>query len=361
MTAALLEKVSFDFPLEVLKQTEEGGQFHIVGYAATTDFDLQGDVITEEALQEAAGDLLKNSTVLLNHDLERPIGKVTKVLADKNGLLVDALISSTESEIIQKIKEGILNKFSIRGQVLEREKKYMPDLDRVVNVIKRLTLLEVSLVSVPANPEAKAIGWYVSKALEALESRPANPKGGKPMSEEQVVIEEITPKEPGPENPEPDTPQPEAAKAPEPPPEQETIKAKEPAPATPPAPAAAVAAPAPVEKAISSAGPQPIFSLVEKLIGLGGEAGAVGQQIKTVLKQMVGDAGRHAPKGIGKADLERMISGEVKKQLDSALAAVPTQRKGLVTQAPEAEEVQKKFESLPPEKKLRVALALAQE
>ena len=64
----------FDLPISLLKAAEENGEFHIVGYAATTDFDLQGDVITEEALADSAADLIKNSTVLLNHDLKRPIG-----------------------------------------------------------------------------------------------------------------------------------------------------------------------------------------------------------------------------------------------------------------------------------------------
>ncbi len=186
------EKVSFDFPLEITKQSETEGEFHIVGYAATTDFDLQGDVITEEALKESSLDLIKNSTVLLNHDIKRAIGKVTKAEFDKNGLLIDVLISQTEPEIIQKIKEGVLNKFSIRGQVLEREKKYMPDLDRVVNVIKRMALVEVSLVSVPANPEARAIGWYVQKALDEIDSQHT---GGNPMSQEETIIEEIKPED----------------------------------------------------------------------------------------------------------------------------------------------------------------------
>src|SRR5690349_278096 len=100
-----MEKVSFDFPLEILKQAEASGEFHIVGYAATSDFDLQGDIITPEALKGSSLDLLKNSTVLLNHDVKQPIGKVTKAEFDHHGLLIDVLISKTEPDIIQKIKE----------------------------------------------------------------------------------------------------------------------------------------------------------------------------------------------------------------------------------------------------------------
>jgi len=176
-----IQKIGFSFPVQVLKYAEEEGDFHIVGYAATTDFDLQGDVISEQALRASAQDLLKNSTILLNHDPELPIGKVVKAEFNKNGLLIDALISKTEPEIIQKIKEGILNKFSIRGQVLDRERIFSPEYNRMVNVINRMSLIEVSLVSVPANPEAKAIGWYISKALENPEA-----EGVKPMPEEVI-------------------------------------------------------------------------------------------------------------------------------------------------------------------------------
>jgi HK97 family phage prohead protease len=338
---ALLEKVGFDFPLEVVKQTEEKGGFHIVGYAATTDFDLQGDIITPEALKAASQDLLTNSTVLLNHDIKRPIGKVTKAQFDKNGLLIDALISSTEPDIIQKIKEGVLNKFSIRGEVLERENKYIPELDRVANVINKLTLLEVSLVSVPANPEAKAIGWYLSKALQH------SAQGGKSMQEE-VIVEEISAEEI------------QGKKGQEPQPGAEASKAKAPA-AAPPAQAnaagAAAVAEEPVEKAVAS----PLEAL-EKIIAMGGEAAKLAQLAKSLLKAPVTkSAAPVEPLRVSKADLGELVKAEVQKQVDAALKAAPVVRKGLVQQEEEADLVQKKFDRLTPEEKLKVALAMQEQ
>jgi hypothetical protein len=72
---------------------------------------------------------------------------------------------------------------------------------------------------------------------------------------------------------------------------------------------------------------------------------------------MPGDA---TPKGLSKDEMETKISDEVKKQLEFALKSVPAMRKGLIQPEPEAEDIKKKFEGLPPEKKLRVALALQQ-
>jgi HK97 family phage prohead protease len=343
--APVIEKVSFTFPLQVLKAVEAEGEFHIVGYAATTDFDLQGDVISEEALAGSAADLLKNSTVLLNHDLKSPIGRVTKVHFDRHGLLIDALISKTEPEIIQKIKEGVLNKFSIRGQVLEREKRVVPELGRSVNVIKRMTLVEVSLVSVPANPEARAIGWYVSKALSALDQET---QGGTPMPEEQVVVEEVPAETPP-------AAAPAGAAAPA------TVKTA-PVAAAPAAEPAAAAQPAaaPAEPAK----PETAAAVLEKIVALGGEAKPLAEKVKALLAAAPAapptapTPAAAAPKTVGKEELGKMIAGEVAKQVDAALKAVPTLRKGLVQTDAETEQLQKQFESLPPEKKLKVALAL---
>jgi HK97 family phage prohead protease len=323
----LREKVGFNFPVQVLKYAEEAGEFHVVGYAATSDFDLQGDIITEEALKASSLDLLKNSTVLLNHDMKLPIGKVTKVEFDQHGLLIDALISKTEQDIIQKIKEGVLNKFSIRGQVLERERQFSPEHDRMVNIIQRMSLVEVSLVSVPANPEAKAIGWYIAKALDETEEQ-----GGKTMPDE-VTIEELPAQDANPATP----PAAEPPAAPQ---------AAAPAPEEKPKPADAVAqvqAQKPAEIQKSDVG-----GLLDKLISIGGQSGVIAQQLKTLLK----------PPAAEPADLAKLIAGEVAKQLESALKAVPTLRKGLVQPDNEADEIRKQFDSLPPEKKLRAVLAV---
>ncbi len=329
-TAVAERAVPFDLPISLLKAVEEGGEFHIVGYAATTDFDLQGDVITEDALANSAADLLKNSTVLLNHDLKLPIGRVTKVNFDRNGLLIDALISKTEPEIIQKIKEGVLNKFSIRGQVLERERKFMPELDRTVNVIKKMTLVEVSLVSVPANPEARAVGWYVSKALAEIDQQS---QGGTTMPEEQVVIEEIRPEAGDP--PQPPASAPEAAKP-------------EPAPQ-----------PAEVSKSAPSK-PEPVGAVLDKIAALGGEAKPLAERVKALLAAPPEPAPQPAVKTVGRDELGKMIAGEVTRQVEAALKAIPTLRKGLVQPESEQDDVRKQFESLTPERKLKVALALQQ-
>ena len=161
----------------------------------------------------------------------------------------------------------------------------MPKLNRTVNVIKKMTLVEVSVVSVPANPEARAVGWYVSKALEANDQKP---QGGIPMPEEQVVIEELRPEAGDPPQsaaPAAEAPKPEAAK-PEP-------------------------APQPAE--VSKSAPpktEPVRAILDKIAALGGQAGSLAEQVKVLLATEPAPAAappQPAPKTVGRDDLSKMM------------------------------------------------------
>lgn len=163
--------IPFEASLDILKADEdEKGQWILEGFASTTDRDLQNEVVTQEAINASASDLTSNSTVLLNHDQKIPIGRVLESEARKGGLFIKVLISKTVPDVWTKIKEGVLNKFSIRGKVIDAVKEWNEALGKFVKVIKKMFLVEVSLVSVPANPNAKAMRWYIEKAFSLWES-----------------------------------------------------------------------------------------------------------------------------------------------------------------------------------------------
>jgi len=171
-----VKEINFTYPFSIIKAIEiektdkEEGKWIVEGYAGTSDLDLQGDVIIEEAFKNSEKDLLENSTVLYNHDVDRPIGKVEEVKAQKEGLWVKVLISKTAAELWQQIKEGVVNKFSIRGQIIKKVEEYITELKRIAHVIKEMYLVECSLVTLPANTKAKTLNWYVQKALIEKES-----------------------------------------------------------------------------------------------------------------------------------------------------------------------------------------------
>ena len=72
-----MNPIPLDFELNIQKARQtESGKWIVEGLAATTDFDLQDDIISQTAINESAKDLITNSTVLYNHDVNQPIGKV---------------------------------------------------------------------------------------------------------------------------------------------------------------------------------------------------------------------------------------------------------------------------------------------
>lgn len=161
--------IAMRVPISIVKSYQEGeDKRYVEGWCATTDLDLVGDVITDEAFKSSEKDLETNSTVLYNHDLNMPIGKVESSTFDKKGLYLKVLISSSKDvdAIWKKVTEGVINKFSIRLRVLDATKEFVAAVKREVNFIKKMLLLEASLVTVPANPEAKCVAFYLSKGFE---------------------------------------------------------------------------------------------------------------------------------------------------------------------------------------------------
>jgi len=164
-----MEPVKFEFFTNKLEfgalskgQGKTDEKFYVRGYASTPDLDRQDELITWEALKKVESDLLKNSTLFFDHNYSKPIGRVVKSKVDEVGLFIEAYISKTQPDIRTLIEEGILNRFSIGGKILEMEQA--PDLGKGAARVLDLELFEVSLVGVPANAEAKVTD-YIKKAI----------------------------------------------------------------------------------------------------------------------------------------------------------------------------------------------------
>jgi len=165
-----MEPVKFEFFTNKLEfgslskgQGKTDEKFYVRGYASTPDLDRQDELITWEALKKVEDHLVKNSTLFFDHNYGKPIGRVVKSKVDEVGLFIEAYISKTQPDIRTLIEEGILNRFSIGGRILEMEPA--PDLGKEAARVLDLELFEVSLVGVPANAEAKVTD-YIRKALK---------------------------------------------------------------------------------------------------------------------------------------------------------------------------------------------------
>ena len=130
---------------------QEDGSITIKGLASTNALDRTGDIIDHNAWKDGGLDNYgDNPIILFNHDYNRPIGRAKYCDVTQNGLELEAKISKSAGDIVDLIKDGVLGAFSVGFKVKDAD--YNKETDGFF--IKSAELLEVSVVSIPANQTA---------------------------------------------------------------------------------------------------------------------------------------------------------------------------------------------------------------
>ena len=155
---------TFHFQIAV-KEVKDMGQEGVMiqGYASTPDVDRYKDIVEPTAFAEALKMFMKNPTLLRSHDTDRPCGNVTQAMITDKGLWVSAMV--TEEETKEDVLQNRMRAFSIGyiplestlqhedGSPFNAEQDSPWDSD-MIRVIKKLDLVEISIVSTPANGNA---------------------------------------------------------------------------------------------------------------------------------------------------------------------------------------------------------------
>ena len=135
--------------LRVKKLKDES--LYVEGYANMNTIDRENEVINPQAWM--LDKFNKSGIILFNHDQTKPIGKPVKVEIRNDGLYIKARISSSEDPEISRVRdlinEGILNCFSVGFKTADMKRR-----SDGTNEITKAELFEVSIVSVPANPDS---------------------------------------------------------------------------------------------------------------------------------------------------------------------------------------------------------------
>jgi HK97 family phage prohead protease len=127
--------------------------------ASDETVDRYGDVVSVDGWDLA--NYRKNPQFLWGHDYDTPIGRVVKIGIEEGRLMATARIAKDAGEFIDNlwtlVKQRIVNAVSVGFMVHSRE-DYEPIRDEDEHTtglhFLRQELLEISLVSVPANPAA---------------------------------------------------------------------------------------------------------------------------------------------------------------------------------------------------------------
>ncbi|WP_457556328.1 HK97 family phage prohead protease [Candidatus Pyrohabitans sp.] len=142
------------------------------GWASVEIVDLEGDVISIDAFKKIMDVYLKRGGPILDEHTHKHVGKTLSYeFKEKNGrpgvLLTFQIFKdySIDDQVWEEIKSGKKRGLSVGFKPLEQVQKCTPEMCR--NEIKEIELFEVSVVQMPANPEATIEAVASAKSLAA--------------------------------------------------------------------------------------------------------------------------------------------------------------------------------------------------
>ena len=157
---------SSDFVIKADTPSEEE-VLYIEGFASTDTVDRDNDIIpmSSWADPDAIRNYLKNPIVLAHHKRDMPVGTCEYLEAKDGGLFVKVkIVKSVNSEVYSAVKNGILKTFSVGFRLNDLE--YDEELDSFI--LTKVELTEISIVSIPCNPDAT---FAVIKSLTSKQNQ----------------------------------------------------------------------------------------------------------------------------------------------------------------------------------------------
>lgn len=172
---------SYAMGMSISKVDKENRLVH--GWASLDNEDLQGDRVTAEASQRAFSKFRGNI-----REMHQPIA-VGRMVSYKpetyydengkayNGVFVTAYVSKGAQSTWEKVLDGTLQAFSIKGPIRDSEMEFSKDSNRSIRIIKDYELEELSLVDAGGNQlanivsiEKSATGTKVSGTMTEMKS-----------------------------------------------------------------------------------------------------------------------------------------------------------------------------------------------
>ena len=152
-----MEKKYLNVPFEIKRLHEDEEFFFFEGYASTFgNVDLGNDMVEFGAFTKTLHERMPK--LLWQHDSDEPLGIFEEIFEDQKGLFVRGKMPKAdhlvEGRVIPQMKIGSVNSMSIGFRVKIDEF----DEDTNLRKIKEVMLFEISLVTLPMNPEALITG-----------------------------------------------------------------------------------------------------------------------------------------------------------------------------------------------------------
>jgi phage head maturation protease len=162
MTAT--ETFNFFLPLSKVEKKADGSCI-VSGYASTPTLDLDGEIISREAIEKALPGYWTWRNIREMHQ-PSAVGVAQEANVDDTGLFLTSKI--TDKSAVQKVIDEVYKGYSIGGRKMAK----------TGNTITEIELIEISLVDRPANPECKiSLAKSAKRLLKAATAGETNAGG----------------------------------------------------------------------------------------------------------------------------------------------------------------------------------------
>ena len=161
-----IQYIDVDFEVKAIEDADDGF-FRFEGLASTFgNIDKVNDIVVRGAFTESIE--TKTPIILWQHDSRNPLGMPEEIRETEAGLFLKAKLPKDDTlvsgRVIPQIKVGSIRSMSIGFRIVEREFN-----DEGIRLLKKVDLLEVSLVTFPANELAMVSGFKNSETSHNVE------------------------------------------------------------------------------------------------------------------------------------------------------------------------------------------------
>jgi HK97 family phage prohead protease len=152
-------------PIEFTSMNLDSGRY-FYGMATLPTVDEEGDKISMKAIQEGSETLTTSpyNKIFLGHNYQDiAVGLIIAKAVTKKGLLILAKLNDAHEradEVWKSLNEGYLDGLSIGGSFLSVERVFDKELNKYINIVKKVRFREVSLTSIPAHSQALMVGAF---------------------------------------------------------------------------------------------------------------------------------------------------------------------------------------------------------
>jgi phage head maturation protease len=133
-------------------EKQNDGSVTISGYASTPALDLDGEIVSLDAVKKALPGYMAWRNIREMHQ-PRAVGVAKEANVDEKGLFLTSKI--VDKAAVEKVLEGVYKGYSIGGRKLAK----------TGNTITEIDLVEISIVDRPANPECP---FSIAKSAKAF-------------------------------------------------------------------------------------------------------------------------------------------------------------------------------------------------